>query len=99
MRDDDANSTSPTHSYHQNATQDERRAVLAADIKAKAVAADAAALRAGDREPTTYAAIAEREDDLGQRPAAVPKYPVGPAWSRDLASLPKEEPLGVDVNW
>jgi hypothetical protein len=91
MRDDSAleKGTQGNQPFIQEASQRERRTMLRQDAAAR--------LRPGDREPTTYAAMAQIEDDLGGR-WTEPKYPAGPQWTRDAAALPKERPLGSDIN-
>ena len=71
-------------------------------------------LREGDRTPTTYHQLAQGEDDedagysprryaSGHDQESVHRHwgasqPRGPQWSRDLAMIEKEQPLGVSVN-
>jgi len=74
------------HDYEQpEADQAERRAILKSDREAH----------------QTYHAMAVGDPDAEGGPAVTgasqPQFAV-PQWSRDLAALPKEPPLGEDIN-
>jgi hypothetical protein len=50
-----------------------------------------------EREPTTYSQLADRENDVGERPSqAVPRIASGP-WS-DGHLVPPEPPLGYSID-
>jgi hypothetical protein len=74
-----------------DASQAERRAILKSDRDAR-------------EAHRSYHAMAVGDPDVEGGPAVVGAAPVygaglvGPAWSRDLASLPKERPLGQRVD-
>jgi hypothetical protein len=78
--------TNPSHDFTNDSSQSERKRMLRQD---------AAALRSGDREVTTYSRLAQMEDDLGGR-YAEPKYPAAANWSHD--PVPPEPVLGWSVD-
>jgi hypothetical protein len=85
----DGKSTVGSRLYDQPETdQAERRAVLRSDREAREAHA-------------TYHAMALGSSDAEGGPAVTgaskPQLAV-PQWSRDLATLPKERPLGIDIN-
>lgn len=85
---DEDKSTGGTRHYDQpEADQAQRRAMLKQDAF------------------STYHAMAQGDPDAEGGPAVTGASPKpyggdlpGPAWSRDLAALPKERPLGEDIN-
>jgi hypothetical protein len=87
MNDD--KSTGGTRPYDQpEATQAERRAVLRSDREAREAHATYHAMALGDPDAEGGPAVTG---------ASQPQLAV-PQWSRDLAALPKERSLGIDIN-
>jgi len=88
MTRDDDKSTGGTKPYDQpESDQAQRRAMLKQDAFA------------------TYHAMAQGDPDAeggptvtGARPKPYGADLPGPAWSRDLAALPPERPLGIDID-
>ena len=93
MTDTDHHHTSDaTRAFDNDTTQSERREVLKNDRLAREHAQQATyfEMAQGDGDPNAPTVVGSTQ--FG------PNYGPGPQWSRDLAALPKERPLGECVD-